>query len=529
MMNIHAPCSDVQIQSFTGPSFSYYDSVFRTIQRSKLSWRHINPTATVGGLVWAALRGNWLLFWIGLAIDMIALVNAAQVYKFTLASAQAAIDDKEFLVARYDDWAFMHLVAAALTISFGRLIFGWLADRLYYRQYRAWRSNRSHPSGIQLRRLLIATLIVLFIAPLTIYRATQFAPEKDFCIKLSRDLEIGVPVTLKVRFDCLMIADFPTLIWLDPPPQYDYPRLEDGTRSMVLKEPTSSRPVTLNAFVSEWIDQSITYLKVFYGWVFDTITSWLRGSLNAIEAIFVSTPWIVTAGVLLLAARTTAGMRVMIFVGAALAYIALLGFWHAAMSTIAMVVASTIICVLLGLPIGIWVGKSKRVEAVATPVLDIMQTIPSFVYLLPAVAFFSVGKPPGILATVIFSMPPMVRLTALGIRQVSETTKEAALAFGASPQQLLTKVELPLALGSIMAGVNQVVMMSLSMAVVAGLIGAGGLGYIVIEALANSETGRGIVAGIAIALIAMIIDRILQNARFRDIDARKARSTKQVE
>ena len=141
-----------------------------------------------------------------------------------------------------------------------------------------------------------------------------------------------------------------------------------------------------------------------------------------------------------------------------------------------------------------------------------MQTIPSFVYLLPAIAFFSIGKPPGILATVIFAMPPMVRLTALGIQQVSGNTKEAALAFGANPRQLLTKVELPLAMPSIMAGINQVVMMSLSMVVIAALIGAGGMGFIVTEALENTETGRGILAGAGIALLAMMIDKVVQRA-----------------
>ncbi|MEL7303061.1 MAG: ABC transporter permease subunit, partial [Pseudomonadota bacterium] len=234
--------------------------------------------------------------------------------------------------------------------------------------------------------------------------------------------------------------------------------------------------------------------------------------LNAIEAVFVGTPWPVTAGIFMMIAYAAAGPRIALFVGASLVYIALFGFWQTGMSTIAIVVASTIICIVIGLPLGIWVGKSNRASSIITPILDVMQTIPSFVYLLPAVAFFSLGKPPGIIATVIFSMPPIVRLTALGIKQVPQSTKEAALAFGASPRQLLTKVELPLALPSIMAGVNQVVMMCLSMAVVAALIGAGGLGFLVVEALQNTETGRGILSGIAIALIAMMIDRVVQKA-----------------
>ena len=241
--------------------------------------------------------------------------------------------------------------------------------------------------------------------------------------------------------------------------------------------------------------------------------------LLAIEAVFVGTPWIVTAVMFAVIAYKLGGPRITVFVSASLAYLAIFGFWQTAMSTISLVMAATIICVACGLPLGIWVGKSKTGTALVTPVLDIMQTIPSFVYLLPAVAFFSIGKPPGILATVIFAMPPMVRLTALGIKQVPESTKEAALAFGASPAQLMRKVELPLALPSIMAGVNQVVMMSLSMVVIAAIIGAGGKGFIVVDALGQTEVGRGLLAGLGIALIAMIIDRLVQKANQKPFDS----------
>ncbi|MEM8804010.1 MAG: ABC transporter permease subunit, partial [Pseudomonadota bacterium] len=271
-------------------------------------------------------------------------------------------------------------------------------------------------------------------------------------------------------------------------------------------------PLALNQYTAQLIDDGIGYLTAFYGFFFDGITAFLRTMLSAITAVFVGTPWVITMGAIMAISYSLAGPRVSIFVAASLVYLALFGFWQTAMDTMSLVVASSIICVVFGLPLGIWVGKSKRGQAIITPILDIMQTIPSFVYLLPAVAFFSIGKPPGILATVIFAMPPMVRLTALGIKQVPENTKEAALAFGANPRQLLTKVELPLALPSIMAGVNQVVMMSLSMVVVAALIGAGGMGFIVTEALANTRTGAGILAGIGIALLAMMIDRVVQKA-----------------
>ena len=156
---------------------------------------------------------------------------------------------------------------------------------------------------------------------------------------------------------------------------------------------------------------------------------------------------------------------------------------------------------------------AQQAYSIVKPILDFMQTMPSFVYLIPAIAFFSIGKPPGVLATVIFAMPPMIRLAALGIQGVPGHVTEAAIAFGASPRQLLFKVELPLAVPSIMTGINQTIMMSLSMVVVAALIGAGGLGYDVLFALQHVEAGKGILAGIAIVFCAMILDRIIQGSR----------------
>ncbi len=490
----------------------YYARTFLKLQQSKLPSWHLNIAAMLGSFVWAALRGNWLLFWIAFAADMMAAANFGLVYRYSVAKAAAIEADKAFLVERFTNWTGLHLLAAVLLLVVGRLVVGWLADRLYYRQYSAWRINSAVNSGVDSKRWLIAGLIVLLVAPLTLYRSTQDAPDRRDCVKHARAVQAGEDVTFKASFDCLTLSEVPTVMWLKRPPQYSYPRNDDGTRSIVMEESKAKRPVNLNVWLSEVIDQNIDYAKAFYGYIFDEITKWLRTLLNAIEAVFVGTPWPVTAGLFLLIAYHFAGTKIAVFTGSTLIYLGIFGFWQTAMSTVSIVVASTIICVVVGLPLGVWVGKSRLGSAIVTPVLDIMQTIPSFVYLLPAVAFFSIGKPPGILATVIFAMPPMVRLTALGIKQVPESTKEAALAFGASPRQLLTRVELPLATPAIMAGVNQVVMMSLSMAVVAALIGAGGLGFIVVDALGQSEVGRGMLAGIAIALIAMVIDRIVQRA-----------------
>ena len=496
---------------FAEQNGEYYADTFLEIQKSKLSRWHINKAALVGSFVWAALRGNWLLFWIGFLIDLVAAINLALVYKYSKAAVEFA--DKAYLVERYEGWTSSSLTAAILIFVLGRLLFAWLADRFYYNQYSKWRIDSSTNSGVQTSRLISLVLIVALVAPLMLYRTSQFAPEQRTCIKQTRAIDRGEEVSFKDRFDCAVIGEFPVLFWIERGDVISYPRDENGNRFVKRTAPREGLPpLDLNKWAAQAIDDSIGYLIAFYGFFFDGITAFLRTMLSAITAVFVGTPWIITMGWILAASYILAGWRITIFVAASLVYLALFGFWQTAMDTLSLVAAASIICVVAGLPLGIWVGKSKRGQAIVTPILDIMQTIPSFVYLLPAVAFFSIGKPPGILATVIFAMPPMVRLTALGIKHVPENTKEAALAFGANPRQLLTKVELPLALPSIMAGVNQVVMMSLSMVVVAALIGAGGMGFIVTEALANTRTGAGILAGIGIALLAMMIDRVVQKA-----------------
>lgn len=501
----------VPFREFAGQSGDYYATTFLEIQKSALGRFHINKAALIGSFVWAALRGNWLLLWIGFLVDLVAAVNVALVYKYSKAAVDNA--DKAFLVERYEGWSSSHTLGAIIVFVAGRLFFAWLADRLYYNQYNKWRVDHAVANGFETSRLVSLAVIVALIAPLMLYRTSQFAPDSRTCVKQDRAIEKGEEVPAKARFDCAVIGEFPVLLWLERGDVITYPRDEDGNRFVKRTPPREGLPpLDLNKYAAQIIDDSIGYMTAFYGFFFDGITAILRAMLSAITAVFVGTPWVIMMGAILAISYFMAGSRVTIFVGASLAYLALFGFWQTAMDTMSLVVAASIICVVFGLPLGVWVGKSTRGQAIITPILDIMQTIPSFVYLLPAVAFFSIGKPPGILATVIFAMPPMVRLTALGIKHVPENTKEAALAFGANPRQLLTKVELPLALPSIMAGVNQVVMMSLSMVVVAALIGAGGMGFIVTEALANTRTGAGVLAGIGIALLAMMIDRVVQKA-----------------
>jgi glycine betaine/proline transport system permease protein len=338
-----------------------------------------------------------------------------------------------------------------------KLIEGLVANWAYQRRFVRWRLDRSLPTGINTRAAVAGGVLMLIIYPLTVYR-------------------------FSARQVAGFIATFPT------------------TREIEL-------------YAARSIDRTVDWLVLNFETLFDAITHAVRLVLNFLELVFIGTPWPVMTLLLVLIAWRVAGRKVAVFTVLALAYIGFFGFWEKSMSTISLVGASVCICFIFGTPLGIWSAKSPRVDTILKPILDFMQTIPSFVYLVPAIAFFSIGKPPGVMATVIFAMPPMIRLTALGIQQVPGDVKEAAAAFGATPRQLLFKVELPLAVPSIMAGINQTIMMSLSMVVIAALIGAGGLGYDVLFALQHVEAGRGVLAGIAIAFCAMILDRIVQGAR----------------
>lgn len=185
-----------------------------------------------------------------------------------------------------------------------------------------------------------------------------------------------------------------------------------------------------------------------------------------------------------------------------------MGLWIAAMETLAVVVVATIIAIAIGVPVGIWTARSNRASSAVRPVLDFMQTLPVFVYLIPAVFFFGIGVVPGVVATTVFAVPPAVRLTELGIRSVDHEVVEASIAFGAKPRQLLREVQLPLAMPSIMAGVNQTLMLALSMVVIAGLVGAGGLGAVVVRGISTLDVGAGFEGGIAVVFLAIYLDRL---------------------
>ena len=246
---------------------------------------------------------------------------------------------------------------------------------------------------------------------------------------------------------------------------------------------------------------------------FYSVSYGIRVLLDGLEVLFVQTPWPVIASFIVLLTWLSAGVWASVASACFLAYMGLFGFWEKAMTTLALLGTAALISIALGIPLGLFCARRPRFYAVIRPIMDFMQTMPSFVFMIPVIAFFSVGKPAAVITTMIFGGTPVVRLTVLGMRGVPESIREAAIAYGASKWYLLTKVDLPLAAPSILAGVNQTIMLSLAMVVVASLIGAKGLGEDVLEALQYSSVGQGILAGFAILFCAMILNRVVQGQR----------------
>lgn len=262
--------------------------------------------------------------------------------------------------------------------------------------------------------------------------------------------------------------------------------------------------------LDEWIQSGVDWLVFNYREFFQVLKAPIALTLNGLEWFFAILPPVVVILLFAAAAWRFAGKRVMAFTVATFVLVGCLGLWEATMTTLAMVICSVVFCAVVGVPLGIGSGRSDRFEMVLRPFLDAMQTTPAFVYLVPVVMLFSIGTVSGILATIVFALPPIIRLTSLGIRQVHPELVEAAIAFGATPRQVLRKVQLPQALPSIMAGLNQTIMMALSMVVIAALIGAGGLGNPVVQGLNTLEIGTATIGGLSIVLLAMVLDRITQ-------------------
>ncbi|HJG79117.1 MAG TPA: ABC transporter permease subunit [Brevibacterium senegalense] len=278
--------------------------------------------------------------------------------------------------------------------------------------------------------------------------------------------------------------------------------------------------------LGDWADSFITWFGNVFGWLLDAFT-WLMQSTYQLLFHILAFPKILVDNGAIADSSVLRALIIfaMILVFAGIAWIAsnwkvalftVLGFyaiwalaqWENAMSTLALVLVAVIVALILALPLGVLAAKSQIVSTILKPILDFMQAMPALAYLVPAIVMFSVGVVPGAFATIIFAMPPGVRLTELAIRQVAEDKVEAAQAFGATPAHILFKVQLPLAMATIMAGINQVIMLALSMVVLAGMAGSGGLGGEVVGAISRLNVGIGVEAGLAVVILAVYLDRV---------------------
>ena len=262
--------------------------------------------------------------------------------------------------------------------------------------------------------------------------------------------------------------------------------------------------------IGEWIEGNIKEWLFEQRPLFKKISAPIDTVLNSLDSLFNFIPFPIILLIFIFFAYRTNGLKFAIFSFVSLVFIDLVDLWSESMTTLAMIFTAVLFCMLIGIPLGILASRSNTFEIILRPVLDIMQTIPSFVYLIPVVMLFGVGLTPGVVATIIFALPPIIRLTNLGIRQVGKGFKEAGSSLGLTRFLILIKIEIPLSLKTIMAGVNQTLMLALSMVVIAALIGAGGLGLTVYIALGRLDVGSAVIGGTGIVILAIILDRITQ-------------------
>jgi len=260
--------------------------------------------------------------------------------------------------------------------------------------------------------------------------------------------------------------------------------------------------------IGDWTNDGIDWLTDNATWLFDAFSAVMEFLVEGFSEALTSVPVLVMLGIFVLIAWFFRSWRLAI--GSLLGFVLVIGMrqWETMLETMSLVLVSTLTAVVIAIPLGIWAAKSHTVSAIVRPIMDFMQTMPAFVYLIPAVTFFSIGVVPGVFSTIIFALPPGVRMTELGIRQVDEETVEAGRSYGASSGQILRGIQLPLAIPTIMAGINQVIMLSLSMAVIAGMVGADGLGKEVTSAISTLDVAQGVEAGLAVVILAVFLDRL---------------------
>ena len=262
--------------------------------------------------------------------------------------------------------------------------------------------------------------------------------------------------------------------------------------------------------IAEWIERNIKEWLFTHRPLVKKLAAPIDATLEGLDTLFNWIPFPIVVFIFIFFAWKTNGVKFAFFAAISLIAIDLVDLWQETMTTLAMIFTAVIFCMIIGIPLGIAASRSRVFEIILRPILDIMQTIPSFVYLIPVVMLFGVGLTPGVVASIIFALPPVIRLTNLGIRQVGKGFKEAGASLGLSKFKILHRIELPLALKTIMAGVNQTLMLALSMVVIAALIGAGGLGLTVYVALGRLDIGAAVIGGTGIVILAIVLDRITQ-------------------
>ncbi len=485
------------IRTFVETNSDYYIAQFDKIGASARFTPTFNPTAGILGPVWFGARGLWkwaLPFLIvetlgyvqivrglfgDLAADARARIESIEgtlelrrqqlqsaiesqsdkvdVYQRTVTSLEDSIGGIRLeaqAIAEQGIWIALTGVVILLAV---KAVQSAVANSALEAQFSEWLSDRSIRSGFSSRQLFSSAVFMVIIVSAAMYH-----------------------YSFPGQFETL--AHFPT----DP-------------------------DIRLTSIV--WVEAFFTFCVTQGEVLFDFITYGIRLILDALELVFVNTPWIVIASFIVLLTWLTAGVRTAIWSGAFLAYMGLLGFWVKAMTTLALLGTAACLSIAIGIPLGLFCARRPRFYSFIQPIMDFMQTMPAFVFMIPVIAFFGTGKPAAVVTTMIFGGTPVVRLTVLGLRGVPEHVREAAISFGANKWYLFTRVDLPLASPSIRAGINQTIMLSLAMVVVASLIGAKGLGEDVLEALQYANVGQGILAGFSILFCAMILDRLVQGAR----------------
>ena len=487
---------EARIAAFVGGNTGYYRREFERLGRATGYVTSFNPAAAVLGPLWLAARRLWGWFWPFLILETLAVVQLCR-------GLFADLGADEFARAsRLAQSAATRREEAEEALAAGAGNAGALTESALALEAASQGALRAAESAASSAPALVALGIALLVAAKLAQGlvANHALSRRYFRSRPGSSMREAASVSSIAAMGLYLGAVY----------GFSAYRFSSGDVPAWLSMFPASR--AWRRKVESGIDQAFQWMTESWAGLFTGTTNVIRLLLDGMEALLVGTPWPVVMGVIVLLAYRMAGARVAVFTAASLAYLGFFGFWERSMTTVALLGSAALLCLVAGIPLGVWCARSPRVHAVVRPVLDLMQTMPSFVYLIPVIAFFGIGKPPGILATVVFGMPPVVRLTILGLNGVPAPVREAALAYGASRTQLLLKVDLPLAMPSIMTGINQTILMCLSMVVIASLIGAKGLGEEVLDALTYANEGKGVLAGLAILFCAMVLDRIVQGS-----------------